>query len=782
MKNKRLWSALILSLTFFIATICLVFNTNSKDVLAEVNTDIQKFDPSSYFSWKNDWQKNNAVKVTSLKQENVAINPPTLYNRAIANTYSFNLLEGDTKPVLNSSAYTFGLITPIIAIEWPVFQSVDPTVYYEYSNPSYWKGLPENVDGKFTSSKSNWPNVAHWTGWPNGNVKTTAYVLYPKGSTQNDWLSYTFSNEAPNNVTMGVSTQVKVDDSYEKPIQPQVSWIWGIGWNIEIPQVVKAVFKDIDDPDGDPISEDEVLGYGGEMADSVTLKNKELAGYHFVSSQEVFGPTITSTGFGVGIKEPDSFYYDEKTTSIKEPTAATSWTTTIDRQQKGIVFWYKKETPNISLTKQANKTEVFVGETLTYNINTANNGDADLVNAKITDKVPEGLSKPSNIKLDNDLLPENQGNDGKYYTWNNTTNELTVFTGNLKINENKKLTYDTTIINGTPGETKTNYAELSGDNSNQRPSGSADVTVKKKIITLDIEDIIATTGDTDISVNTTISAETDFTDLVNGTLTIKYPQDNLSLGNMKVTQNGKDITSGTTIDKSIKNIVKIQGINANNIKEYPVTVQFDQSSALIEMDKTAYVADIQSEDLSATTNYNIEIKEGKLQLLWVPDTFDFGSHNLEELKQNEFDTTTNLPAYVVVSDTRSKSDTNSWRVEATSSDLIESTSNSKITDFSYYIGDNNLKEYTSDDNSIPPSDTTIGAPPESWNNYVQVKQDILIQNGASPTSNIISAKKGVENGKYAIEVNQAKLTLNNLNQITGKSYNGMITWTLVDSL
>jgi hypothetical protein len=181
------------------------------------------------------------------------------------------------------------------------------------------------------------------------------------------------------------------------------------------------------------------------------------------------------------------------------------------------------------------------------------------------------------------------------------------------------------------------------------------------------------------------------------------------------------------------------------------------------------MADIQSENLSATTDYNVEIKEGILQLLWVPDVLDFGAHNLEELNKNEFETTTKLPVYIVVSDMRSKNDTREWRVEATSSDLFGTDSNVKITDLSYMMGDNKLKEYTSDDDTVPPSESTIGLPPESWNNYVQVKSSITVQNDVLPSSNIIS-------------VNQSKLILNNLKQITEKNYNGTITWTLIDSL
>jgi uncharacterized repeat protein (TIGR01451 family) len=784
MKNKSESKTLIILCIFFIITIGLIFSITSKNVLAESNQNTQKVDPNSYFSWKNDWQKNERIIIGS---ENIYKDIEGNYPLDITRTVTFNLLEGDTKPRIHHNADTFSLHTPVHAIDWPVFNGVNSNQEYKYTNFLYWKNLPTNSEGEFKSTINNWPGVAHWEGWPIAAVKSTAYVMQPiqlPGGPEipkTPMVNYTFSNDVPNNPSYTVHTQVDIDDSYEKPVG-YPSKNFAIGYGVRIPQLVKAVFKDIDNPDAPSLSEDVILGMHGEMADSIKVQNKAIDGYNFVSSQIVLGPTFRGDSFTGGTYLPENFSYNDASSSIKNPTPDESWSTTLDTQQKGVIFWYKKKIPNISLTKQVNKTEAFVGETLTYNINTVNNGDADLVNGKIIDKIPNGLGKPSNIKLDNDILLENQENDGKYYTWNSSTNELTVFIGNLKVNENKNLTYDTTINNGTSGETKTNHAELSGDNSNQTPSGTATVTIKEKIINLDIEDITASTGDNDISVISTISAATEDTHLVNGTLTIKYPQDNLSLGDMKIIQNGKDITSGTTIDKSVKNIVKIKGINADNIKKYPVTVQFNKSSALIEIDKTSFMADIQSENLSATTDYNVEIKEGILQLLWVPDVLDFGEYNLEELNKNEFETTTKLPVYIVVSDMRSKNDTREWRVEATSSDLFGTDSNVKITDLSYMMGDNKLKEYTSDDDTVPPSESTIGLPPESWNNYVQVKSSITVQNDVLPSSNIISAKKGTETGKYAIEVNQSKLILNNLKQITEKNYNGTITWTLIDSL
>lgn len=213
-----------------------------------------------------------------------------------------------------------------------------------------------------------------------------------------------------------------------------------------------------------------------------------------------------------------------------------------------------------------------------------------------------------------------------------------------------------------------------------------------------------------------IKASTNNTDLTNATLAINYPQDTLLLGTMEITQNGKDITSGTTIDTNTKNTIIITGINAKDIQNYPVKVKFNQTKALIELDETAYSGEVSTTDIpKVSTQYTVEIKKGDLKLLWVPDVLAFKGHDLGEViegNKNEFEST-NIPAYAVASNTRSKNITNSWRVSVATSNMNKANSDKKITDLSYLLGGNELHEYTSNDNSIPPNKENITSPPAS---------------------------------------------------------------------
>lgn len=791
MRNKKIFSFSIciaaLSILFVAAVFFRPLNTsilaeeNNPTISVEEKNSVEKVnDPTSYFTWKNEWQNNNRIIIQLQSSSDVLEGE---YNRDLNLKYSFNLLEGDTKPLLNHEGDTYGLVTPLTAKENPKFNAVKPTQEYEYTHSSAWKNLPPNLDGKFSSSIHF--SDAVWENWPLPGVKSKILYMAP---TDKPGVQYTFSEGLPSETSYTLHTQVNVDESYEKPPAPSAPQTWAPGFQINIPQLVKTVFKDIDNPEGPSLSVDTTLGYQGQMNDSVTATSKNIPGYTFVSSQKILGPSYGGNGLLPNTYEPQNFLYTGSS-EIKDPTPDNSLIVKLSNQQIGIVFWYKKKAPEISIEKNVNKPEAVIGDKLLYTLNPQNVGDDILVNSKIVDTLPQGLGKPSAVTLEGQILPEGSGHGDKYYTWNTTNNELEIFSGDIGINETKKITYETSMVSGAPGEQKINKASLSGDNSTQNPTAEATVTIlkEKQYISLSIENILATTGDNDISFVADVTASTKNTDLTNATLTINYPQDNLLLGTMKIIQDDKDITSGTTIDTTKKNTITITGINAKDIQNYPIKVVFSQTEALIELDEITYSGEVFTEDVDiekASTQYTVEIKKGDLKLLWVPDVLDFKGHNLEEIieaNKNEFEST-NIPAYTVVSDTRSKNITNSWRVSVSTSNMNKVNSDEKITDLSYLLGGNELKEYTSSDNSIPPNEENTTSPPASWKDFITVASDTTIINEPGFTSDILSAKTGVENGKYAIKVNQAKLKINDLARITEGDYGGSISWTLIDGL
>jgi hypothetical protein len=105
-----------MTLTFFIIIICFIFSINTKNVLAESNTKTSKSDPSNYFYWKNDWQNNNRVSISVEAHMDPIVGE---YNYRLSRSFSFDLLEGDTKPMVITGTDIFYLMTPIEDMNTP---------------------------------------------------------------------------------------------------------------------------------------------------------------------------------------------------------------------------------------------------------------------------------------------------------------------------------------------------------------------------------------------------------------------------------------------------------------------------------------------------------------------------------------------------------------------------------------------------------------------------------------------------------------------------------------
>ncbi len=301
-------------------------------------------------------------------------------------------------------------------------------------------------------------------------------------------------------------------------------------------------------------------------------------------------------------------------------------------------------------------------------------------------------------------------------------------------------------------------------------------------VMLDIHDIYAKQGDTAVDFVTDVAASEDQINLEDAQLTIAYPSDKLTLGDLWIEQNGQDITGNARVDLSTSGAVLVTGINAQDIKNFPVKIHFKNSKAEQAMESESFEGSILSASLYDTDKFTVEIiKEEKagLSLLWVPDIFDFGSHHLADLEEETFKTTTKLPAYVVVSDMRGTEETNGWKVQLTASHLTESKSGDSLETVEYLFTDNKLKEYHTDDVSIPPSQTTIIEPSD------RLKENSLVPSNFSSTetdTGILSAKNGGASGYYALEVNDIRLKIQELTKINGSAYNGTLTWTLEDTL
>ena len=107
-------------------------------------------------------------------------------------------------------------------------------------------------------------------------------------------------------------------------------------------------------------------------------------------------------------------------------------------------------TPNVTISKNVNKTAVKVGDTLHYTIKvTETRGLVDASGINVTDPIPEGLENVRNITHNGNL---NEGN----VEWNNLT---------ITKNSSITLEFDATVSATTIGKTISNTANLSGTTS-----------------------------------------------------------------------------------------------------------------------------------------------------------------------------------------------------------------------------------------------------------------------------------------------------------------------------
>ena len=107
-------------------------------------------------------------------------------------------------------------------------------------------------------------------------------------------------------------------------------------------------------------------------------------------------------------------------------------------------------TPNVTISKNVNKTAVKVGDTLHYTIKvTETRGLVDASGINVTDPIPEGLENVRNITHNGNL---NEGN----VEWNNLT---------ITKNSSITLEFDATVSANTIGRTISNTANLGGTTS-----------------------------------------------------------------------------------------------------------------------------------------------------------------------------------------------------------------------------------------------------------------------------------------------------------------------------
>ena len=131
---------------------------------------------------------------------------------------------------------------------------------------------------------------------------------------------------------------------------------------------------------------------------------------------------------------------------------------------------------DLEVSKKVEHDTYFVGDTVNYEIVASNLEDSTgtLINGKLVDTLPNGLSKPSDIKVNNKVIESNK------IEWNENARELVLDLEDISLGETKTITYQTQIESGEANEIKTNHVVLSGESADD-VEDDASFTVEEKI-------------------------------------------------------------------------------------------------------------------------------------------------------------------------------------------------------------------------------------------------------------------------------------------------------------
>ena len=258
-----------------------------------------------------------------------------------------------------------------------------------------------------------------------------------------------------------------------------------------------------------------------------------------------------------------------------------------------------------TMTKQANKAEAKVGETVTYTLTAGNAKEASvaLENGVITDVIPQGMAfKHGSVQVN--------GSTAKY-SYDEETRTLTVPVGELAAGSSVQVSFVVEITKDAYGKTIKNVAVLSSDNGPDTPAEDTGVNVDdgkaKPTIEKTSNKKEASVGDR-IEYTLTVGNEATATvDLENPVITDVIPT-GLDFVDGSVYVNGK-----ASKDYNYSDTDRILTINLENLKpDSTVEVKFST-----KVNDTAFKTTIQN--LATLTSDNGERKQDTDDGVIIPD-------------------------------------------------------------------------------------------------------------------------------------------------------------------
>lgn len=162
------------------------------------------------------------------------------------------------------------------------------------------------------------------------------------------------------------------------------------------------------------------------------------------------------------------YVYDSVVSENKEAYDEATDTGTFDLAEYTVTYYYTHEPTHIGITKSGtyntSKKLADIGDTVDYTVSMTSegrDGALGVTNTVLTDTLPPGMGKPTNIKIDGESIGEGLENAnayGEYYTYDATTSILKVYHSDFEDNDARIVTYSSEVLEGYTGEVKTNTA------------------------------------------------------------------------------------------------------------------------------------------------------------------------------------------------------------------------------------------------------------------------------------------------------------------------------------
>lgn len=478
-------------------------------------------DTSSHFTWGNLWQKQTKFKL-NFGPEIWEITPLYGYKYRSNVKNSFIILErGDT--VFRWEDYGRHIVFLNEKTRIPQWYN-KMKVYVK--EPSKWQGIPTDMTIDPTNGYGMWEQESMATeqlmfqSAQGSNLWTVGgYLVQPKNYPTktvplNNWVlddiyNGTMIGKEANPIIFDFVEGENIATNYaifefDETDRESAEAAYGASRRLLDPQVVKAQYRDIDT--GEEIKKEDIYGKDKTHLTKIEAKAEPIEGYtfdHYETVSRLKGGTGTLNKLS-GPEVPEFDVSTEEKTVAKK--GEETWNGELRTAQQGVVFYYKENQPKISLDKKVDKENAYVGDTVSYQLDMLNKEGATLLNPHVYDILPEGVSEPEKVRLDDQVITKGSNGSSKpYYEWNTAERKLDVYYDKLSIGEKKDLKYDVKVLSGKAKEVKRNTARFTGSNTNNiayayalftilNRDNKAVIHVKQEVIGKHDEVVVPTTG------------------------------------------------------------------------------------------------------------------------------------------------------------------------------------------------------------------------------------------------------------------------------------------------